>query len=134
VDHRRALLDPKRLPDAHQRILTRADEDSVALPSNADTYAVVMMHSLNHDRAWVRRLIATSAAYVGVLGPRARTQRILAELGTTDARVFGPVGLDLGADGPEQVALSVVAELLAVRSRRAPGHLRERELAVHAND
>jgi xanthine/CO dehydrogenase XdhC/CoxF family maturation factor len=134
VDHRRALLDPKRLPEAHQRILARADEDSVALPSDADTYAVVMTHSLRHDTAWVRRLIAAPVAYVGALGPRARTQRILAELGTTDARVFGPVGLDIGADGPEQVALSVVAELLAVRSRREPRHLRERELAVHADD
>ena len=44
-------------------------------------------------------------------------------------RVFGPVGLDIGADGPEQIALCIVAELLAVRSAREPGHLREREEA-----
>jgi len=60
-------------------------------------------------------------------------QPMLRQLGAEgNDRVFGPVGLDLGADGPEQIALSVVAELLSVLSRRKPGHLREREGVVHA--
>jgi xanthine/CO dehydrogenase XdhC/CoxF family maturation factor len=70
--------------------------------------------------------------YVGVLGPRARVQDLLDQVGATaDGRVYGPVGLDLGADGPEQVALSVVAELLTVRARREPRHLRERKGTIH---
>lgn len=51
---------------------------------------------------------------------------------TDNERIFGPVGLDLGADGPEQVARTVVAEALAAWSGRQPGHLRERGAAVHA--
>ena len=50
----------------------------------------------------------------------------------TIARVFAPVGLSLGADGPEQIAISVVAELLAVLSRQQPGHLREKGETIHA--
>ena len=48
-----------------------------------------------------------------------------------DERLFAPVGLDLGADGPEQVAVSIVAELLAVHSGRSPRHLRDRAEAIH---
>jgi xanthine/CO dehydrogenase XdhC/CoxF family maturation factor len=134
VDHRSAFLVAQRFPQARRLLLLRADEASPALRADSSTYAVVMSHSFETDKAWVGRLIGTDAAYVGVLGPRARTRRIVADLGVEhDERVFGPVGLDLGADGPEQVALSVVAELLALRSRRAPRHLREREVALHAH-
>lgn len=133
ADHRSKHLEARRLPEAHRLLLLRPDEASTELPTDPDTYAVVKMHSLVHDTAWVQRLIETDVSYLGVLGPRARTRRILADLGVADdARVFGPVGLDLGAEGPEQVAVSVVAELLAVLSRREPRHLREREVAVHA--
>jgi xanthine dehydrogenase accessory factor len=133
ADHRSAYLTAERFPAAHCLALLRPDEDSTPLPSDAQTHAVVMTHSLANDTSWVRRLIATQAVYIGVLGPRARTRRIFADLGVAeDARVFGPVGLDLGAEGPEQVAVSIVAELLASRARREPTHLREREMAVHA--
>lgn len=131
ADHRSAHLDAQHLPAAHRLLLLRPEQDSTELPSDSDTYAVVKNHSLRHDTAWVQRLALTDVAYVGILGPRMRTGRILAELGIAgDERVFSPVGLDLGADGPEQVAVSVVAELLAVWSGREPRHLREREVAV----
>ena len=85
------------------------------------------------DTAWVKRLGATRVPYIGVLGPRARTEKIAAELGLGgDARLYGPIGLDIDADGPEQVGLSIVAELLAVRARRPPRSLRERAEAIHA--
>lgn len=132
ADHRGAYLTPERLPEARRLLLLRPEQESPDFPAGR-IYAVVKTHSLEHDTAWVRRLIGTPLRYVGLLGPRARTRRILDRLGIeSDERVFGPVGLDLGADGPEQVAVSVVAELLAVRSGREPRHLRAREVAVHA--
>jgi xanthine/CO dehydrogenase XdhC/CoxF family maturation factor len=97
------------------------------------TFAVVKTHSLALDREWVRGLLRSEVPYIGVLGPRARIAEILGQLEAAgDGRVFGPVGLDLGTDGPEQVAVSAVAELLAVMAGRAGGHLREREGPIHA--
>ena len=97
------------------------------------TYAVVMTHSLARDRGWVERLLATDVRYIGVLGPRVRTRDMLDILGADgDARIFGPAGLDVGADGPEHVTLSIVAELLACHRRRGAGQLRERGGAIHA--
>ena len=133
ADHRSAHLTAQRFPEARKLLLLHPDEGSIELPSDRETYAVVMTHSLKRDTEWVRRLIATEVPYVGILGPRARTRKVLGDLGLAGSeRIFGPVGLDLGAEGPEQVALSVTAELLAVCSGREPRHLREREVAVHA--
>jgi xanthine dehydrogenase accessory factor len=133
ADHRRAHLTPERFPDAQKLLALRPEQPSPELPAGPGTFAVVKTHSLERDRQWVGRLIAAGAGYLGILGPRARATRILSDLGATGRdRVFAPVGLDLGADGPEQVALAVVAELLAVFSGRSPRHLREREVAVHA--
>ncbi|HVT18225.1 MAG TPA: XdhC/CoxI family protein [Thermoanaerobaculia bacterium] len=197
-------------PKAARLIVARPDEPELALPPAAHSLAVVKTHSLAHDREWVRRLLAAGLPFVGVLGPRARTEAILKDLaagrvgsagsqpgagsptgsagslpgagagtpgrsaaapaiggtpgrsaaapaiggtpgrsaaapaigGTpgrsgesgkdAKGRVFGPVGLDLGADGPRQVALSIVAELLAFVAGREPHHLRERREGIHA--
>jgi xanthine/CO dehydrogenase XdhC/CoxF family maturation factor len=71
---------------------------------------------------------------VGLLGPRDRAGEILRQIGfQQDGRVHGPVGLDLGAEGPEQIAISIVAEILAFHSAREPWPLREKESAVHAS-
>lgn len=134
VDHRPAFLSPDRLPGEVRRFALRAEDGVGSLPLGRDAFAVVKTHSLAHDRDWVGRLLRTEVPYIGVLGPRARVEEILAAVGAErDGRVFGPIGLDLGAEGPEQVALSVVAELLAVRAGRTPGHLRARKGAIHAS-
>ena len=133
IDHRPALLDPSWFPQAARMIAARAEQPDVPLPPAERSLAVVKTHSLNQDREWVRRLLAAGLPYVGVLGPRERTAKILREVGFPgDNRVYGPVGLDLGADGPRQVALSIVAELLAFTSGREPRHLCERQEAIHA--
>jgi xanthine/CO dehydrogenase XdhC/CoxF family maturation factor len=133
VDHRPAALSDSRFPDEVRRFTLRPEQGVSALPLGPRTLAVVKTHSLALDREWVRGLVRTEVPYIGVLGPRARVEEILRQVeATRDRRVFGPVGLDLGTDGPEQVAVSVVAELLAVRAGRAGRHLRDREGPIHA--
>jgi xanthine/CO dehydrogenase XdhC/CoxF family maturation factor len=136
ADRRAGLLTPSRFP-ARAR-LVEADPSQLAerVAIDDDTFAVVMNHNYADDREYVRALLATAAPYIGMLGPRQRTDRILAELSATgpidDSRVYGPVGLDIGTDGAEQVGMSVIAEVLAVRSGRRPASLRERRAPIHA--
>ena len=132
VDHRRAYLASDGYPAEVRLVEARADTAAPDILLGPLTYAVVKTHSVEHDRKWVARLLASDVPYIGVLGPRARTEEILRELRSeTDERVFGPIGIDLGADGPEQIAVSIVAELLARVSGREPMHLRQRESAIH---
>ena len=132
VDHRGGVLSRERFPGA-ARLLEARPEEATSLGIRPGAYAVVKTHSFAHDRDWARVLLEAGACYVGLLGPRARTQEILRQIGAEGSgRVFGPVGLDLGAEGAEQVALSIVAELLAVRASREPAHLRRKEAAIHA--
>jgi xanthine/CO dehydrogenase XdhC/CoxF family maturation factor len=132
ADHRPAFLTAQRFPEAQRLLLMRADQPG-DLPADRDTLAVIKTHVFEHDSKWLARLLATEVGYIGLLGPRARGDRLLAKVAPGQRRrVFAPVGLDLGADGPEQVALSVVSEALAVWAGRGGQHLREREAALHA--
>lgn len=112
--------------------------DAVTFTSR--TAAVVMSHNYPRDLDYVAALLAAGAAYVGVLGPRARTERMLTDLSARDApavqsteRLFAPVGIDLGGDGPEAIALAVIAEVAAVTNNRSAGHLRDRKGSLHAS-
>ncbi|MNL60006.1 putative xanthine dehydrogenase subunit A [compost metagenome] len=101
---------------------------------DARTAAVVMSHSLSADRAWLDALLATPIAYLGVMGPRARTARLLNDLPSVippSNALHAPVGLDLGAETPEEVALAICAEIRAVLAGRRGGFLRERSGPIH---
>lgn len=134
LDHREGLLRPGRFPAGAALVAARPEEPTLQLPAAAQRLAVVMTHSFASDREWVRRLLAEGLPYVGQLGPRARTEEIRRAIGAeNDTRLFGPVGLDIGADGPRQVAISIVAELLAVVAGRTPHHLAARTEPIHVS-
>ena len=132
IDHRAALLSAERFGPSVGLEARRPEDELPAFDGVTEVYALVQTHSYELDRSWVEQLIEAQIAYVGVLGPKRRTSAILAELPGDRSNVYAPVGLDIGAEGPEQIAVSVVAELLAVRAGRTPGHLRDRRTAVHA--
>jgi xanthine/CO dehydrogenase XdhC/CoxF family maturation factor len=101
------------------------------------TAAVVMSHNYARDLDYVRALLRSQAAYIGVLGPRARTERMLADIAAAGgsvehgSRIYSPVGLDIGGDGPDGIAMSIVAEVAAVVHGRGAGHLRDRRGSLH---
>jgi xanthine/CO dehydrogenase XdhC/CoxF family maturation factor len=135
VDHRPAYLTAVRFPDPVRRVLRRSDEGLAGLGLGLGQLAVVQTHAIEHDRAWMRALLREPLAYLGLLGPRSRRDDLLRELGLAGdppPQLYAPVGLDLGADGPEQIAVSVVAEALAVHGGRTAGHLRAGRGGLHA--
>jgi xanthine/CO dehydrogenase XdhC/CoxF family maturation factor len=97
------------------------------------TFAVVMNHAYVTDGERLRMLLDSSVPYIGMLGPRGRTERLLAEVNGHPGleRVFAPAGLDLGAEGPQEIASAIVAEIIAVDRGRGGGSLRERHAPIH---
>ena len=70
------------------------------------------------SHVYLSQVVETGVAYIGLLGPRARRDRLLSEIGAPDANVHGPAGLDLGAEMPESIALAIIAEVHAFLNRR----------------
>jgi xanthine/CO dehydrogenase XdhC/CoxF family maturation factor len=139
ADSRPAYATRDRFPEADEVVLTDDAEVPNKVRVDGDTFVLLMTHNYLHDLALLRGLLATPARYIGVLGPRRRTERLLADLAKegvatndqTKARLFAPVGLDLGAESPEEIALSVLAEVLAARNARGAVRLRDRQGPIH---
>ncbi|WP_224371915.1 XdhC family protein [Hyalangium versicolor] len=128
----------RRFPRAHALVSAKARELQEKLSLTERTMAVVMTHSLPQDRELLAKLLPLPLRYLGVLGPRARTERLIGELTSAPTpaqldKLHAPVGLDLGAEGAEEVALSIVAELRAVLADRDGGKLRYRQTPIYAS-
>jgi xanthine/CO dehydrogenase XdhC/CoxF family maturation factor len=107
------------------------------LPLDPWTVAVTMSHSYSQDLQVLTELSAASLLpYIGVLGPRKRTEQMFEEAGLSrlaeSSSLHSPMGLDIGAEGPDQVALAVVAEIQAAMNKRQGGPLSERDGSIHA--
>ncbi len=113
-----------------ERIRGRVDASDRAV-------AVVMGHHYERDREALAALLASKARYIGVLGPRRRTERMLGELSVdsaaADARVHAPVGLELGAESPQEIALAIVAEVQSVLAGASGAALRDRAGPIHVD-
>jgi xanthine/CO dehydrogenase XdhC/CoxF family maturation factor len=138
-DHRPAFLTPARFPLSKK--LSLSDPDLAPALNDADvrTAAVMMTHSYPRDRLVLPALLRSKAFYVGALGPKRRTAQLLEEAAAdgyefTDEqldRLFAPAGLDIGADTPEGIALSIVCEIQAVLAGRDGGQLRRRQGSIY---
>jgi xanthine/CO dehydrogenase XdhC/CoxF family maturation factor len=141
VDHRPSFATATRFPDAERVFQLDAVRDpaSLAASLSLDRYAaaVSMAHAASHDRAYLHALLGVpSLRYLGVLGPRRRTMELFhgapgIVAGALPANVFAPIGLDLGAETPDEIALAIVSEIAAVLSGRSPVSLRERGGPIH---
>lgn len=112
-DHRPAFADPGRFPVGVETACDRPHALAGRVPLESIDAAVVMSHHVDHDAAYLACLAERPPTYVGLLGPRARRDRLLAELDAPGFEVHGPAGLDLGAELPESIALAITAEIHA---------------------
>ncbi len=138
VDPRPAYARPERFPGARVHCAT-AEEAVARVGVAGDTYTLVMTHHYLYDRAILADLLVSPVPYVGLLGPKRRAEDLLADLAGQGvrlsddqvARLHGPAGLDLGGEGPETIALSLVSEILAVDQERSGRWLRDRKGPIH---
>jgi xanthine dehydrogenase accessory factor len=141
VDHRPSFATAERFPEAERVIRLDPSETERALASAVQldelAAAVVMGHAAAHDRARLHELLGVrTLRYLGVLGPRRRTMELLEGApgiasGVVPPHVYAPVGLDIGAETPEEIALAIVSECAAALAGRTPTSLRERAGPIH---
>jgi xanthine/CO dehydrogenase XdhC/CoxF family maturation factor len=122
ADHRAAHLEARHFPPGTRLVETPAAAIATAVALDGFQAAIVMSHHLESDLHYLRALASSAIPYVGLLGPAARREKLLADLGDPAAalrtRLRAPVGLDIGGRSPESIALSIVGEVHAALAGR----------------
>lgn len=137
ADARPRFATAERLPSADETLVLWPDEALAHVAPDAATAVVVLTHDDKFDLPLVRGVLATEAFYLGWIGSHRNQERrrgLLGEQGVPEdelERISGPAGLDLGAASPEETAVSILAEILARRSGRSGGPLRETSVRIH---
>lgn len=128
-----------RFPDADALRVTMPCDPLDGCGVSADSAVVVMTHSVDQDRELLRRLLRERPCYIGQLGPRSRTERLLDEIRSGDPSgvplfvdtLHYPIGLDIGAENPEEIALAIVSEIRAALAGRTGAKLRHLGGTIH---
>jgi xanthine/CO dehydrogenase XdhC/CoxF family maturation factor len=130
VDGRANYANKKRFSAVCQVMVSKAEEIFSSIEIDDQTMFVLMTHNYNYDLAVLRQLILLNARYIGILGSRNKLSRMIEELSAEGidankelSNVYSPVGLDIGAETPEEIALSIMAEIQAVLSGKGRNHL-----------
>lgn len=139
VDHRPAFANRERLPEADEIFVARAEDLNDELFKDENSVAVVITHNYERDREILYRLLNSSCRYIGALGPKKRTENLIQELRDAGRKfdennlkqIHAPIGLDIGAETPEEIALAVIAEIKSVLANRSGGFLRGKDKPIH---
>jgi len=137
ADARPAYAVAERFPQADAVLTFPPEEATSHITFDPRTAVVLMTHNYLHDQALLAQLLPSPVRYLGVLGPKRRTERLLADLpsalvtGDALSSLHSPVGLDIGADTPETIALSILAEIQAMTSGRSGQPLRARSGPIY---
>jgi xanthine/CO dehydrogenase XdhC/CoxF family maturation factor len=139
VDGRPAFASKERFPQADNVILSSPEDVLKNVSLDPRGAAIVMTHNYNHDVTILRQILPLPMRYLGVLGPKKRTQKTLEDLrkegiGASEDvlnHVYSPVGMDIGAETPEEIALAILSEIQAVLAGRSGGMLRNRKGPIH---
>ncbi len=138
ADARARFATPERLPNADEVIVAWPEETLAQVQPDHATAIVVLTHDDKFDVPMLAGALTTDAFYVGALGSRRNQERRrerLLEAGVDESaldRISGPAGLDVGAHSPAETALSILAEIMAVRAGRDGGRLKESSGRIHA--
>ncbi|VEP18300.1 conserved hypothetical protein [Hyella patelloides LEGE 07179] len=134
VDCRAQEKTYQRFAKADKIILTRRDIISQQISVSENTVTVVMTHNYFDDRDIIKFLLPTKIPYLGVMGSKNRIAKIIEELNPTKTqleKLYSPIGLDIGADTPTEIASAIVTEIQAVLATRNAGFLKYRSQPLH---
>jgi len=142
VDGRSTHARPERFVAACQVLVSKPEQVLAQIPIDDKTVFVLMTHNYNYDMAMLRALLERRARYIGALGPKKKLERMLGELRDKGfvpdedqlSSIFGPVGLEIGAETAEEIALSIISEIKAVLSGKPGGSLRMKTDVIHARE
>jgi len=139
IDHRAVFANEGRFPEADEIVVSRAEDLPAELFADENSAAVVMTHNYERDREVLHLLLNSSCRYIGALGPKKRTGNLIQELRDEERtfneenlnKIHAPIGLDIGAETPEEIALAVIAEIKSTLANRSGGFLRERNGSIN---
>ncbi len=142
ADGRPTHANVQRFPNVNQLITGKPAEIIKQLVIDKWTVFLLMTHNYKYDLAMMKELLQINCRYIGTLGPKKRLERMLDELNEegitiTDEQkkmIYGPIGLDIGAEAAEEIALSVLAEIKAVFANRDGGFLKNRSVSIHTRN
>ncbi|MGV0005292.1 MAG: XdhC family protein [Candidatus Porifericomitaceae bacterium WSBS_2022_MAG_OTU9] len=122
VDHRAAYIKPEKFPGVDQLLNIAPIELNANLELDQFDAVIVMTHNIDYDERYLKIVADSHIPYIGLLGPAKRRDRLLDTIGKQaekiKGRVYGPTGLDIGAKSPQEIALSIMAEIQAVLANR----------------
>ena len=139
IDHRSFVLHSIELPRDVKRVVARADDGVRHVPVDERTAVALLTHQFEIDREWLTALLPLGLNYIGILGSRQRAQQLTDRLRDDgivitprmQRALHAPIGLDLGGESPESIALAAIAEIEATMHGRPGGSLRDRHTPIH---
>ncbi len=140
VDGRPNYASVERFPSAKKLVIAKPEKVLESLEINEWTAFVLMTHNYNYEIAFMKDLLPVNPSYIGILGPRKKLERMLDELEENGAviternleTIHGPVGLDIGSETAEEIALSIIAEIKAVFTKRNGRSLKYKTTLIHS--
>ncbi len=139
VDGRQTHATAQRFSQANKLLVAKPDEVLKQIDIDEQTVFVLMTHNYNYDLALLKQLRTTGCKYIGVLGPKKKMERMYDELQQEGivfneqqkANIYSPVGLDIGAETADEIAVSIVAEIKAVMTQRTAMPLHQKKVSIH---
>ncbi|MCH7411257.1 XdhC family protein [Belliella sp. DSM 111904] len=136
VDGRKQYATAERFPTADEITVGSAEDIVGKLNIDSNTVALLMTHNFDYELRVLKQLLHYPLPYIGILGPQKKTQKLFSFLTEEnqkylDSNIFGPVGLNIGAEGAEEIALSILAEIKSVLNKTEPYSLRLKSGPIH---
>jgi len=141
IDGRKSYATEARFPQAKYIVVGKPEMVMDSLSIDSHTVALMMTHNFEYEAVVLWNLLPSELPYIGILGPKKKTLKLMERLSAKgmdvdkwSTNIYAPIGLDLGAETPEEIALAILAEIQAVIKKKRPSFLRDHDGPIHKNE